>query len=310
MLNITMEKDLSFFQDYKKCLSYLNSVDDDNFDYPSEPVNFHIYTEIKTDKELLCLESFLATQNLEKARLILWSDYDISNNRLLQPYKELIDLRVYNAEEEVKGTILEDCREWIEASDSKHYMKSGVLRFLVTHKYGGVWADMDMVFLRDFKPILDQEWAYMWGSELDFYNFGPCAAMMSLHKNSEHSDLCLEEILKTDVVLDSTVLDHILLAKVYTKRPFTVFPSTFFNTEWQMNTWYVDGVRHYDPNGLGTQTQDGWFNKTDFSNCLFDGAFAWHWHNSSNKDRIVRPESKFDILQRRTHSILSDKSII
>lgn len=310
MLNITIEKDLSLFQDYKKCLSYLNSVDDDNFDHPSEPVNFHIYTEIKTDKELLCLESFLATQNLEKARLILWSDYDISNNRLLEPYKELIDLRVYNAEEEVKGTILEDCKEWIEASDSKHYMKSGVLRFLVTHKYGGIWADMDMVFLRDFKPILDQEWAYMWGSELDFYNFGPCAAMMNIHKNSSHSNLCMQEIANSKPVADSTVLDHVLLAKVYTKKQFTVFPSAFFNTEWQLNTTYIDGIRHYNANGLGTQVESGWFEKNQFSDYLFEGAFAWHWHNSSKKNNRIEEGSKFDILMKLTKKTLKKKGIL
>ena len=55
------------------------------------------------------------------------------------------------------------------------------MRLLVLHKYGGVWVDMDVVFLRDFKPLLDQEWMYMWGSETDFIKEGACATVLSLH---------------------------------------------------------------------------------------------------------------------------------
>ena len=310
MIEITLEDNLSLFQDYKQALQLLARIDDSDYRYPEGITNFHVYSEIKNEKELLCIKSYLATQNLERTRLILWSDYDISDNPLIQPYKALIDMRVYDIRQEAKGTLLEHSEKWFGADDTKHYMKSGVLRFLVTHKYGGVWVDMDMVLLRDFKPILDQEWAYMWGAEMDFYNFGPCAAMMSIHKNSEHSVLCLQEILDTEVFPDSTVLDHMLLAKVYSKRRFTVFPSAFFNTEWQMNVDYADGARHYDPKGIGTKTEGGWFKKTEYSNSLFEGAFAWHWHNSSYKNHVVEPGSKFDLLTTRVNDQLTTRGLL
>jgi hypothetical protein len=189
-------------------------------------------------------------------------------------------------------------------------MKSGILRFLVTYKYGGIWLDMDMVLLRDFKPILDQEWAYMWGAEMDFSNFGPCAAIMNIHRESQHAKICLEEMNKTKMVPDSTVLDHMLLAKVYTRRKFSVFPSAFFNTEWQMNVKWIDGIRKYDPNGIGTKTESGWFIKNEYSIYLFENAFSWHWHNSSYKNREIGEGSKFYILQRKTKDILKTKKII
>lgn len=310
MIDITLEKNPELFQDYKKCLQFLSEIKDENYEYPEGVTNFHVYSEIKTEKELLCIESYLATQNLEKTKLILWSDYDISDNNLIQPYKHLIDMRVYDVRKESEGTVLKNNEKWFNAHDSKHYMRSGILRFLVTHKYGGVWADMDMIFIRDFKPILDQEWAYMWGSEMDFYNFGPCAAMMNIKKNSEHSKICMDEILKTESVPDSTVLDHMLLAKVYTKKRFSVFPSVFFNTEWQMNTRYVNGSRKYDPNGLGTQTEHGWFAKNDFSELLFEESFAWHWHNSSHKNKIIEKDSKFDLMTNRVKQKLIERNII
>ncbi len=310
MIDISLENNLNLFQDYQKCLEFLSNLNFDNYKYPDGITYFHVYSEIKNEKELLCVESYLATQNLEKTKLILWSDYDINDNPLIAPYKHLIDLRVYDVREESKGTLLENNEKWFNAHDSLHYMKSGILRFLVTHKYGGVWVDMDMVLLNDFKPILDQEWAYMWGSELDFYNFGPCAAMMNIHKNSEHSNICMEEIIKTEVAPNTTALDHMLLAKVYSRKKFSVFPSVFFNTEWQMNVRYENGIKQYDPNGDGTKTESGWFIKNEFSNILFDQAFAWHWHNSSYKNRHIEEGSKFDLLSKKIKNKLKSRNII
>ena len=265
---------------------------------------FHVYTEVRTDKELECIKSFLATQNLEKCKLIVWSDYDISDNPRIQPYKKHVDLRVWNVKEEAAGTPLENCA-WLLADDSKHYMKSGVLRFLATYNYGGVWADMDMIFVNDFSPLLDQEWAYMWGSETDFLNHGPCAALMSINRKSEHAHLCLEKIAETPLsgsFEGSTILDHRLLAKVYSSRPFTVFPSSFFNTEWLIS-------KTDEP--LSRQTEENWFENKDNSaaNNLFLEAFAWHWHHSSNKDKKIEKGSKFDLLQQRTRRFLKNKRI-
>ena len=157
---------------------------------------------------------------------------------------------------------------------------------------------MDMIFLRDFKPILDQEWAYMWGSETDFYGFGPCAAMMNINKKSQHSNLCMNEIVRTNVDPDSTILDHVLLAKVYSKRKFDIFPSTFFNTEWLISKTDPE-FRSLLGHGFSKIQTD-----KDF---LFLDAFAWHWHNSSNKDRLIEEGSKFDLLGNRTNQLLKKK---
>jgi len=294
MININIEKNLELYQNWEKCLWFLKNINENDHEYPKEVINFHIYSEIKSVKELLSVKSFFATQNLNKTKLILWSDQEVKKNPLLQPYKELIDFRIYS-DSEKKDTVLENF-DILKIKDSKYYMKSGILRFLVTNKYGGIWCDMDMVLLRDFKPILDQEWAYMWGSELDFLNFGPCAALMNFKEKSEFSNLCMEEILKTTLIPDSVVLDHVLLAKVYKKKKFSIFPSCFFNTEWQMNTQYSNGDKIYDANGIGTQTEKGWFKENEYSNKLFLEAFSWHWHNSSYKNAQIEKGCKFNLL--------------
>lgn len=129
MIKINIENNIELFQNYQNSLDFLNLINYDDYSYPEYVTNFHVYSEIKNEKELLCIESYLATQNLKKTKLILWSDYSIENNELIQPYKHLIDMRVYDVREESIGTVLENNKKWFSANDSKHYMKSGVLRF-------------------------------------------------------------------------------------------------------------------------------------------------------------------------------------
>ena len=43
---------------------------------------------------------------------------------------------------------------------------------------------------------------------------------------------------------------------------------------------------------------------------LFLDAFAWHWHNSSNKDRDIQEGSKFDLLRKRTDKLLKERGIL
>ena len=133
---------------------------------------------------------------------------------------------------------------------------------------------------------------------------------MNIHMESQHANICLEEISKTKMVPDSTVLDHILLAKVYSRRKFSVFPSAFFNTEWQMNVAWVNGIKKYDPNGIGTKTESGWFVENDYSTYLFENTFSWHWHNSSYKNREIKKGSKFYLLQNKTKNVLNAKGIL
>ena len=42
---------------------------------------------------------------------------------------------------------------------------------------------------------------------------------------------------------------------------------------------------------------------------LFLSALSWHWHNSSNKDKVIIPGSKFDRLQKLTMERLKARGI-
>ena len=66
MINLNLENNPILYKDYEEGLKFLANVKDEDYEYPNDITLFHIYTEIKNDKELECIKSFLATQHLEK----------------------------------------------------------------------------------------------------------------------------------------------------------------------------------------------------------------------------------------------------
>lgn len=307
---MSLETHPDLYVDYRKGLTFLNKVSKLSYAHPEETTFFHVYTEVRTPKELLCIKSYLATQSLNKTKLIVWSDYDISEQENIQPFKDLVDFRVYDPAELAKGTPLEEVESHLgTGGDHNHWMSSGVMRFLVLYKFGGIYFDMDMVLLRDFRPILGQDFAYQWGSSIDFAkehrgqenSYGPCAALMGAVKGSDFIEDCMQQLIKTPAT-GGTCYDEDMLAYVYAKRPFTVFPSTFFNTEW-----------------LVSKVSKAASEKAD--RCMFDekledvegaymGAFAWHWHNSSNKHKEIVEGSKFDLFDKNMDAILREMEIL
>ena len=318
MIDISIETHKDLYLDYKKALLYLKGINYLNFDYPNENTFFHLYSELNTEKELLSLKSYLATQNLEKTSLIVWSDYDISTRKDLDRYKGLVDFRIYDAKELATGSPIEDSEIHLNLkNNANHWMSSGIMRFLALFQFGGIYLDMDMVLLRDFKPILNQDFAYQWGASIDFSKknikdgdcHGPCAAMLGAVKGGNYIKKCLDRLSKTPPS-GGTCYDEDMLAYVYRDTKFTVFPSAFFNTEWQMNTSYKDGKRYYNAQGEGTLTESGWFKRNEYSDRLFLEAFSWHWHNSSYRDKKIENGSKFNLLQDKISELLKNKGII
>ena len=105
MIDINIEKNPDLYFDYKKGVELLASIKESDYVYPKEIVNFHVYTEVRNEKELYCIKSYFATQNLEKTKLIIWSDYDISTQENLKEFASKIDFRVYDPIKESIGNL-------------------------------------------------------------------------------------------------------------------------------------------------------------------------------------------------------------
>ena len=301
MLDISYTNNQELYEDYTKCVEYLKSINDDDFTYPEEKVKFHVYSEIKTDKELMVVKSYLATQNLDKTELVLWSDYNIEDNELIKPYKKYITMKVYDPEKEAIGTPLEGNHK-LKLRDEKYYLQSDLARILLLFKYGGVWVDMDVIILRDFKPILDQEYMYMWGSETDFLRQGACATVLSGKPRSRFTGELLRQLLFTNPRPGTTCWGKDMFAKLYGRYKYNIFPASFFNIEWCINKKHP---------GLGDEIESQWFlNPLENEEHLFLESFAWHWHNSSKKDFEILKSSKFGRLQQIMEDKLIERGII
>ncbi|KAI0327552.1 glycosyltransferase family 32 protein [Cubamyces sp. BRFM 1775] len=136
---------------------------------PDERVQYHTYW--RTDlaafgpRQEWMLKSFFATQDLERSRLILWSNGDLSNNAILQKwlrrYPNSFALKVVDYQTLARGTELEGS-ELLNVNDSKAWIDGDLVRLLVIWAYGGVWVDMDSLLTRNLAPLLEHEFVTQW----------------------------------------------------------------------------------------------------------------------------------------------------
>lgn len=297
IVKISIENTPDLYHDYEKCLEHLKSLDINVKN--NESNNFHIYSEIRNRKELLCIKSYFATQDYKKHKLILWSDYDVTDNELLKPFKKYIDFRIYDPVELSKDTPVEG-KSFINQRDNLYYLNSDLLRLLCCYKYGGCWVDMDIVFLRNMSCLLNDEFLYVWGSDLNFEEQGCCGTVMNLKKGSKLGQLFLEEIENSPMVSNSTCWGKSLFGSVYkNKMKFDILPCAYFNTEWGINYKYP---------AAGDVIESQWFSKPlENNDHLFTSAFTWHWHNSSHKKDEIVEDSKFNKLEKIMDKKLEEK---
>lgn len=285
------EKIPNLYYNVDDCIEYCKNIKNceyENFTY------FHIYWRVGKEfgrKQILVVKSYLATQNLHNTKLILWSNIDLKNNDYLKPYLKYIEFRIYDPIKESVGTVLENKLNILTVNDDKNWSGGDLFRLLILHNYGGVYVDVDVVFLRDFAPLLKDEFMYKWGLEKNMIN----GAIMRMFKKSELSLNLLYEISKTNPITNSTIWSTILYEKVrsYNKN-WIIYPSAFFNSEWQ-DYDYFKPENNPQP-----------FKKNSLIK-LYDGAFSWHWHNKW--DHNIEDGCKWQIFEDKIDKMLKEKNI-
>ena len=92
------------------------------------------------------LKSFFATQDTDRARLVLWSNGELGGNPVLEKwrrrYPDAFALRVVDYAKLARGTPL-DGSPLLNVNDKKAWIDGDLVRLLVIWAYGGVWVDMD-----------------------------------------------------------------------------------------------------------------------------------------------------------------------
>lgn len=300
MIDITEEKNKILYYNVEECVNFCKSIPQETY---NQPIDFHIFWNVGLPfgrKQTLPIKSFLCTQNLEYSKFNLWSNIDLRNNEFVKPFLDFINVKIWNPTNEAKDTPLEGKMKFLTTNDSLNYCAGDLFRILVLHNYGGLYTDVDMVFLRDFGPLLNQEFMYKWSFQKEMIN----GAVMRMFKKSQLSLELLNEMAKGDVVPGSLNWSTDLYQKVrkYNKN-WTIFPSGFFNTEWQI---YLSDEDKRNPNFKELYDFIRFpFKKNTLSNEFYEGVFSWHWHNGWNE--TIEQGSKWELLESRYNKIIEDK---
>lgn len=256
-VEINIEQHRAAYSDSVVCNGLARAIPENRYCLPvifhafwgALPVNQHVR---------LYILSYLITQDLEFSQLWIWSrnGVDLGQDPLIASFAEHPNIKFmqFNAVEIIQSLktplILENL---IGARDGMYWLESDLFRVLILYAFGGVYTDMDFLFLRNFGPLLGREWFYQWGSHCVDMN----GATMRLFANSSLGYALLEHIVGTPPQGGTTVWGRDTYRAVDSKMKILRYPTCFFNPTW---------LTGYDIYGGGTH-RNSWH-----------GAFGFHLH--------------------------------
>lgn len=303
MLKITEENNKDLYYDLDKCVEFCKSIEETVY---NNKTPFHMFWNVGYEfgrKQLLPIKSYLSTQNLKNTEFILWSNIDLTTNEHLKPYLKLINFKIWDPLKEAENTILEGRKDILNINDNLNWLAGDIFRALCLHNYGGVYIDGDIVLLRDFAPLLDQEFMYKWSHDPELIN----SAVMRCYKQSKLTKDILKTISETSPEPNTACFSASAYVKVRKfNNNWTVFPCGFFNPEWVYS--FTENEKNDPKNAEFLNFVRLPMKKTEFSKILYDGTFSWHWHNNWNT--TIETGSKWQIMEEMIDNLLIKKGIL
>lgn len=200
------------------------------------------------------------------------------------------EIRIFDKVKEQAGTPLEGEKFFINQRPSFY---SDVVRYTLLHKYGGVWFDLDIFFMRSLDPLLS-----LYKSEPVVYEWEeqkyPNGALFICLEAQNSKLTAAIEFIKTrnrgwgfqeaDLTYDLPI-------------EFTVLPCGWFDPMWL-------------PNDRGLHFNDFFsiYLSKHTMESLFPGAFCIHWHNQFGKE--PHAHSPYAQLQADLEDKLNETNII
>jgi hypothetical protein len=301
--------DERLYSSTQHCLKFLREITESIAPLKT-PERYHMYwCNDFSSKQAFAVKSFLATQDLESAELWLWLDsrngYDgYAANPLLGPLLPFIKVKRFDPDVEAKGTPLERRPELYHSKSPTR--RSNFLRFVVLYKYGGIYVDMDTMFLRDIRillghPTFQDEFCYHWSSHMPYAN----SAVLRLHERSETG----RALLARCVACGSCRPKDVLRFAENKDLDLLVLPCVFYDPLWphhdQQDSYdaapfsrFEDFFRRFDSRFACKS------NIRSYKN-FFPGAFTYHWHNFWDVEE--HSHSYFGMFNEEFDLILKDK---
>jgi hypothetical protein len=274
--------DERLYSDTAACLAWLSSLEQSPSKAADQPLLCHLYWAGElTRKPAFAIRSFLATQDPDATQLWLWIDdieaYDRREaNRFLAPLLPHIQVLRYDAEKLGQGTAIDRAPGLYREPDPTR--RSDLHRFLALYRHGGMYVDVDAMFLRDLRalPAEMPEFCSRWSAHMPYAN----SAFLRLEREGASASALLERCAQEESSLPWLVMrfeateeiDLFVLPCIafdplwphhdghdrYADAPFQSFADFFRPFSWRFRR--SSRIRSY----------------RDF----FPGAFTYHWHNA------------------------------
>ncbi|ORX50939.1 hypothetical protein DM01DRAFT_1337546 [Hesseltinella vesiculosa] len=282
------------------CYDFASTVqpsDQDHLPYTdSSPMIYHAYWRADLapvgPKQLATLRSFFATQNTNHSVVYLWSNGDLSKDKTIRDIQKYVgnklQTKLYDPKDLSRGTPMENSPH-LDYKDASGYLDGDLIRLLVLYQHGGMWFDMDSLFIRDMGPLLEREWLSQWDCFLpDGFPFN--GAFMRFHQHSPYLCEMLTELANGPLPRPNTIdWGGYMYYRVYRRllhhgiRPWSVLPWCF-----------TDSMVCHPTNSMPNA-----FIEADFDQDRLLQTFAYHWHNQWKK----KPGSLFRFLEARHISV-------
>jgi len=301
--------DERLYCDTTYCLDFARHIQPAANTSPNERTLFHFYWYGDFNrKTALSLKSFLATQNLQRVEAWLWfdaasGDQGANFTRYMGHVRRHIAVKQYDPDSESRGTPFSGCHELLNAPEPAN--RSDAFRFLILHSYGGVYVDLDTLFLRDFGPLLDSDlgseaFCYRWSAQ-PYAN----SAILRLGRGSKLSTDLIAHCRRIGSCHPARALRH----ADHERADLVEFPCSFFDPLWlhfdkhercalAPFDHFEDFFRHF---GFLFKRNPGIRALADF----FPGAFTYEWHNRWSA-REVR-SSYFGMFEQEIDGLLARK---
>ncbi|MBV9549261.1 MAG: hypothetical protein JO256_06255 [Alphaproteobacteria bacterium] len=157
------------------CLEYAKNIAADVSE-PCVRLIFHFYWHGPFGrKQAFALKSFLVSQNLDMCEIWLWLDVackHASSSPYLEDLSRWITIRNYDPAIEAKGTPLDGTPNLTELEEP--VSRSDAFRLIALFRHGGVYMDIDTLFLRDFMPLMSSydhaPFVYRWSAHCPYFS--------------------------------------------------------------------------------------------------------------------------------------------
>lgn len=259
----------------------------------SKKIKWHAYWHGDiNEKHIFSIKSLLCSQ--KNAEVYLWIDKNGFNknkkNKFLKEIEHDIYIYIYEDKIQIKDTPFEKYKN-IFLQNENLPARADAFRLLIPFKYGGLYFDLDVLFLRDFSDLLKNSFCYQWENQ-------PYANTAISFFNKDIINKCLTYIEKYKTVVPWAVFNYANADL----SDMTVFPCAFFDP-----IWNIGDINNYDyPITKFEDLFTEYKNKPLSYKEFFKGVYAFHWHNQWN--RQIDKASLFAAFNYEFSEILNTKS--